>query len=172
MLAADREHGERPRYADPEAGSQQANEEDYCQVVTCQVGQEEFALDILCVQEINRMVDVARVPKAPHYVEGIINLRGRIVPVLDLRRRFGLPSVYRSDQSRIVVVTVQGRMVGLIVDSVAEVVRIPRHAIEPPPSLGSTPGAEFTRGVGRIDGRLLILLDLPRLLLPAASPAA
>ena len=146
---------------EPGAGEQQA----LCQFVTCRIGQEEFALDILSVQEINRMVDVTRVPKAPPYVEGVINLRGRIVPVIDLRRRFGFPQADRTAQSRIVVVTVLGRTVGLIVDSVTEVIWMPENAMEPSPSLGSTAAAEFTKGVGRMGNRLLIMLDLHRLLI-------
>jgi purine-binding chemotaxis protein CheW len=105
--------------------------EDFSQLVTCRVGGEEFAVDILSVQEIIRMVDITRVPKAPSFVEGVINLRGRIIPVLDLRRRLGIADAERTAQSRIVVVTVRGRAVGLVVDSVSEVLRIPRSAIEP-----------------------------------------
>ena len=140
--------------------------DDLVQFVTCRIAHEEFALDVLSVQEINRMVEVTRVPKAPYFVEGVINLRGRIIPVLDLRRRFGLSAIDRTDDSRIMVVLVRQRMVGLIVDEVVEVLRLPKVMIEPPPSVGSTAGAEFTQGVGRIDDRLLIVLDLNRLLLP------
>ncbi len=140
--------------------------DDLRQLVTCMIGREEFALDVLSVQEINRMVEITRVPKAPSYVEGVINLRGRIIPVLDLRRRFGLPSVEKSDNSRIMVVLVRQRMVGLIVDEVVEVLRIPKSTIEPPPSFGNSAGAEFTQGIGRIADRLLIVLDLNRLLMP------
>lgn len=138
--------------------------EDFCQLVTCRVGGEEFAVDILSVQEIIRMVEITRVPKAPAFVEGVINLRGRIIPVLDLRRRLGISEADRTAQSRIVVVTVRGRAVGLVVDSVSEVLRVPRSAIEPTPSLGTTAGAEFIQGVGRLGERLLTLLDLKRLL--------
>jgi purine-binding chemotaxis protein CheW len=98
-------------------------------------------------------------------VEGVINLRGRIIPVLDLRKLFGLAGVQQTTQTRIVVVSVQARLVGLIVDSVEEVLRVPKSAIEPPPSVGTMAGAEFTQGVGRIEDRLLILVDLSRLLL-------
>lgn len=141
--------------------------DEFCQLVTCAVDGEEFAVDILSVQEINRMVEVTRVPKAPAFVEGVINLRGRIIPVLDLRRRFGMPEADRTVQSRIVVVNVGGRVVGLVVDSVSEVMRIERRAIEPPPSMGNRPGAEFVQGIGRLHDRLLIVLDLNRLLTPA-----
>lgn len=145
--------------------------DDLCQFVTCRIAHEEFALDVLSVQEINRMVEVTRVPKAPSFVEGVINLRGRIIPVLDLRRRFGLPPAGQTDDSRIMVVLVRQRMVGLIVDEVVEVLRIPKSSIEPPPSVGSSAGAEFTQGVGRIEDRLLIVLDLNRLLLPNEQAA-
>ena len=145
--------------------------DDLVQFVTCRIAHEEFALDVLSVQEINRMVEVTRVPKAPYFVEGVINLRGRIIPVLDLRRRFGLATIERTDDSRIMVVLVRQRMVGLIVDEVVEVLRIPKLMIEPPPSVGSTAGGEFTQGVGRIENRLLIVLDLNRLLLPHEQAA-
>lgn len=138
--------------------------EEFLQLVTCCIGREEFAIDILSVQEIIRMVDVTRVPKAPIFVEGVINLRGRIIPVLDLRRRLGMAGAERSEQSRIVVVNVRSLIVGLIVDSVSEVLRIPRSTIEAPPAVGNTVGAEFVHGVGRIADRLLIVLELNRLL--------
>jgi purine-binding chemotaxis protein CheW len=149
--------------------------EEFSQFVTCHVDGEEFAVDILSVQEIIRMVEITRVPKAPSFVEGVINLRGRIIPVLDLRRRLGVPGAERTAQSRIVVVMVRGRVVGLVVDSVSEVLRIPKSAMEPAPSLGTTVGAEFIQGVGRLEDRLLTLLDLKRLLLTtdgAVSEAA
>ena len=139
--------------------------DDLCQFVICRIGQEEFAVDVLSVQEINRLVEVTRVPKTQRFVEGVINLRGRIIPVLDLRRRFGLTACTQTLQSRIVVVSVQAKLVGFIVDSVVEVLRVPKSAIEPPPNVGSSAGAEFTQGVGRIDDRLLIVLDLNRLLM-------
>jgi purine-binding chemotaxis protein CheW len=152
---------------DQEAGAG----EELCQFVACRIGSEEFALDVLSVQEINRVAEITRVPKAPSHVEGVINLRGRIIPVLNLRRRFGLPDIERTARSRIVVVSVRQRLVGLAVDSVEEVLRIPRSAIEPPPAVGTAAGAEYTQGVGRVHDRLLIVLDLPRLLMPAEQPA-
>lgn len=144
----------------------QKDDREDCQFVTCCVDREELAIDILSVQEINRMVDVTRVPKAPPFVEGVINLRGRIIPVLDLRRRLGISGTTHTARSRTVVVKVHGRVVGLIVDSVSEVLRIPKQCIEPPPSVGSLVGAEFIAGVGRINERLLTVLDLNRLLTP------
>ena len=159
--------------ASPADGQQAVDgTEESCQLVTCCVGQEEFAVDILSVQEINRMVDITRVPKAPVFVEGVINLRGRIIPVLNLRCRFGISAEgERTARSRIVVVNVRTRVVGLIVDSVSEVLRLPKQAIEPPPSLETAIGAEFIQGVGRIKDRLLTVLDLDRLLTPAEQTA-
>ncbi len=140
--------------------------ESFLQLVTCRIGGEEYAVDILSVQEIIRMVEITKVPKAPGYVEGVINLRGRIVPVLDLRRRLGMADIERTVSTRIVVVTVRGKAVGLVVDAVSEVLRVPQRAIEAAPALGNAAGAEFTQGVGRLQDRLLTLLDLQRLLLP------
>lgn len=163
------EHQMQSRYetaADTPAGRlEEKPGDDLLQFVICLIGSEEFAVDVLSVQEINRIVEVTRVPKTPPYVEGVINLRGRIIPVLDLRKLFGLSGAQQTTQTRIVVVSVQARLVGLVVDSVEEVLRVPRSAIEPPPSVGTIAGAEFTQGVGRIDDRLLILVDLSRLLL-------
>jgi len=137
--------------------------EEVSQVVSFEIGAEEYAVDILEVQEINRMVEITRVPTAPSYVEGVINLRGKVIPIIDLRLRFGLPATDRTTESRIVVVDVNRNVIGLIVDSVSEVLRIPNSLIEPPPN-GKGGGAEFHKGVGRMDNRLLILLDLKRLL--------
>lgn len=133
------------------------------QVVSFDIGTEEYAVDILDVQEIIRMVEITPVPKAPYYVEGVINLRGKVIPIIDLRLRFGLSAAERTKETRIVVVDISRVVLGLVVDSVSEVLRIPSSVIEPPPT-GKQGGAEFHKGVGRVDGRLLILLDLTRLL--------
>lgn len=137
--------------------------EEVFQVVSFDIGTEEYAVDILEVQEIIRMVEITPVPKAPYYVEGVINLRGKVIPIVDLRLRFGLSAAERTKETRIVVVDISRVILGLVVDSVSEVLRIPSSLIEPPPS-GKQGGAEFHKGVGRVDGRLLILLDLNRLL--------
>jgi len=133
------------------------------QVVSFEIGTEEYAVDILEVQEIIRMVEITQVPKAPHFVEGVVNLRGKVIPIVDLRLRLGLSSVERTKDTRIVVVDVSRIILGFIVDSVSEVLRIPSSLIEPPPN-GNHGGAEFHKGVGRVENRLLILLDLNRLL--------
>lgn len=133
------------------------------QLVTFCVGSEEFAIDILRVQEINRMMDLTRVPQSPPEVEGVINLRGRIIAVVSLRRRFGMEEGARDQHSRIIVVEVQGRTIGFVCDRVQEVLRIDRRIVEPPPSMISSVESDFIAGVGKLDDRLLILLDLGRL---------
>lgn len=137
--------------------------EEVLQLVSFHVGPEEYAIDILCVQEIIRIVEITKVPKAPHYVEGVINLRGKVIPIVDLRSRFGLSPADRTKETRIIVVDVGRMIMGLIVDAVSEVLRVPLHLIEPPPNARQGP-TEFHKGVGKLDGRLLILLDLDRML--------
>ncbi len=140
------------------------------QLVTFVVGREEFAIDILAVQEINRMMQITRVPQSPPSVEGVINLRGRIIPVVDLRRRFGMAAQEHNSDSRIIVIEVAGRTLGFIVDRVNEVLRVSSAIVEPAPSLSTSVHSDYVRGVGKLKDRLLILLDLPRLF--AADEAA
>ncbi len=153
------------------SASREADGGEALQFVTCRVEGEEFAIDILSVQEIIRMVDLTPVPKTASYVEGVINLRGRIVPVINLRQRFGMPDVPRTAQSRIVIVYVRKRAVGLLVDAVSEVMRVAKSQIEAAPSIGSALGAEFVQGVGRIGERLMTILDLNRLLVSSSLPS-
>lgn len=149
---------------DPQVGQDFSGySEEVFQVVSFDIGSEEYAVDILDVQEIIRMVEITPVPKAPYYVEGVINLRGKVIPIIDLRQRFGLSEAERTKETRIVVVDVSRVILGLVVDSVSEVLRVPSSLIESPPN-GKQGGAEFHKGVGRIDGRLLIMLNLNRLL--------
>lgn len=137
---------------------------DLLQLVGFKLGEEEFAVDILAVQEINRMVEITKVPKAPAFVEGVINLRGKIIPIIDLRKRFKMNDKTLSKETRIVVVNVEKSTIGLIVDSVSEVLRLPLSTLEPPPDLISGIDVEYIRGVGKLDKRLLILLDLNKIL--------
>ncbi len=130
------------------------------QLVSFQLGPEEYAIDILDVQEIIRMVEITPVPNAPHYVEGVLNLRGKVIPIINLRTRLGLSSTEHTKDTRIVVVDVAHLLLGFIVDSVEEVLRLPEELIEPPPSIGHGRADEFHKGVGRVEGRLLILLNL------------
>jgi purine-binding chemotaxis protein CheW len=135
------------------------------QLVSFKIGDEEFGVDILKVQEINRMLDVTQVPNAPAYVDGVINLRGKVIPIMDLRSRFGMARRERDKNSRIVVVELNGKIVGFVVDSVNEVLRIPKSVTEPPPALVAGINTEYITAVGKLDDRLLILLDLDKVLL-------
>lgn len=133
------------------------------QLVTFKLGDEEYGIDILKVQEINRMTDITSMPKAPFSVEGVINLRGKVIPVVNLRKRFGLDLKEIDSQSRIIVVDI-GSTVGLIVDSVSEVLRISSDTIEPPPPITGGIGSEYIMGIGKLEDRLIILLDIDKLL--------
>lgn len=134
------------------------------QLVSFKLGNEEFGIDILIVQEINRMLEITKVPKSPVFVEGVINLRGRVIPIINLRKRFGLPEKDKDKETRIMVVNINNRVVGMTVDAVSEVLRLPIDTIEPPPPMVSGIESEFINGVGKIGNKLLILLDLNKLL--------
>jgi purine-binding chemotaxis protein CheW len=137
---------------------------DLLQLVSFVVAGEEFGVDILKVQEIIRPVAITRVPHAPAFVVGVINLRGRIIPVIDLRTRFGLPPRERDKDTRIIVVELSDAVVGFMVDAVHEVLRVPRETIEPPPELAVGIDAHYLTGVAKLEDRLLILLDLEEVL--------
>lgn len=142
----------------------QGKSEELLQLVSFNIGGEEFGVDILKVQEINRMLDVTRVPNAPEYVDGVINLRGKVIPIIDLRRRFGMDRKEHDKNTRIVVVELSGKVVGFVVDAVSEVLRIPKSVTEPPPPIVAGIGAEYITAVGKLEDRLLILLDLEKVL--------
>jgi len=145
---------------------------DQLQLVTFGLGNEEFGVDILAVQEINRMMELTRVPQSPPEVEGVINLRGKIIPVLDLRKRFGLAESEQNEHSRIIVVEVHGRVLGFIVDRVHEVLRVDRTIVEPAPQMVCSIDSDFIAGVGKLEDRLLILLDLNKLFDAGVAEAA
>ncbi|NPV30353.1 MAG: purine-binding chemotaxis protein CheW [Firmicutes bacterium] len=134
------------------------------QLVVFRLGAEEYGVPITQVQEINRLTTPTRIPKAPAFVEGVINLRGKVLPVIDLKKRFGLEGAAYTDEARIVVVEIAGHTVGVIVDVVSEVLRLPVTSIEPPPAVIAGITADYLRGVGKLDDRLLILLDLNKIL--------
>jgi purine-binding chemotaxis protein CheW len=140
------------------------------QLVSFHVGGEEFGLNVLRVQEIIRVPYLTRVPNSPDFVDGVINLRGKVIPVIALRRRFGLEDQAHDQQTRIVVVELKGAVLGFIVDSVSEILRIPAETVEPPPRLAKVE-REFVSGVGKLDNRLLILLDLDRLMSDSENAA-
>jgi len=134
--------------------------EDVHQFVSFIVADEEFGVDILTVQEIIRPVEITRVPHAPDFVEGVINLRGRILPIIDLRTRLGFPERDRDEDTRILVVELEDQTVGFVTDSVREVLRVEESTIEPAPDLAVNIDTHFLRGVAKLEDRLLILLDL------------
>ena len=137
---------------------------DELQLVSFKIGSEEFGVDILKVQEINRMVEITRVPQAPHYVEGVINLRGKVIPIVDLRKRFNLEIKGHDKNTRIVVVDIGGNIMGMIVDAVSEVLRPAASTIEPPPEIVTGINGEYIKGVAKLEDRLLILLDLSKVI--------
>ncbi|MBD3403022.1 chemotaxis protein CheW [candidate division GN15 bacterium] len=134
------------------------------QLVSFNIGTEEFGVDILKVQEINRMVEITKVPQAPAYVEGVINLRGKVIPIIDLRKRFNLEVKEHDKNTRIVVVDIGGNIMGMIVDAVSEVLRLPSDTIEPPPELVTGINSEYIKGVAKLEDRLLIFLDLSKVI--------
>jgi purine-binding chemotaxis protein CheW len=133
---------------------------DILQLVTFKMNTEEYAVDILKVQEINRMSEIAKVPNAPEYVEGVINLRGRVIPVVSLRKRFGFAEKDSDEQSRIIIMDIQSITIGVIVDSVSEVLRIPSNTVDPAPSFSTELGTEFIKGIAKMEDRLIILIDM------------
>ena len=123
---------------------------------------QEFAVPITQVQEINRLTNPTKIPNAPDFVEGVINLRESIIPVIDLKKRFNIVKSGQSEDTRIIVVEVSGYTIGVIVDAVSEVLRINEEAIEPPPRFIAGIAHEYLTGVGKVGERLLILLDLDK----------
>lgn len=144
--------------------AQQEQREQITQLVVFQLGQELYGADITVVREVSPVQRVTRVPRTPKYIEGVTNLRGRVIPVVDLRRRLGLPVTAATKSTRIAVAELEGGQVGMIVDAVLEVLRVPQGSIEPPSQLLSKVDSEYVSGVAKVDGRLIILLDLGRVL--------
>ena len=139
--------------------------DDLLQLVIFQLGGEEFGVEIMQVQEIIRMPEITRIPQSPVYVEGVINLRGKIIVVINLDTRFDLNSKELDDDSRIIIVEVGDNVVGMVVDSVSEVLRLSTSNVEPAPEIISAKiKADYLKGVGKLDDRLLILLDLEKVL--------
>ena len=133
-------------------------------IVGFQVGRETYGVPITSLHEIVRVPEITAVPDAPTYMEGVINLRGKIVSVIDLRKRFAEKNAGSSRQNRILVVEHNGRLAGLIVDSASEVLKIPASDIEPPPATFQDGGLNCVTGLGKYQGRLIVLLDMARLL--------
>ncbi len=140
------------------------------QVVVFNLGEELFGVNIARVEEIIRWQKVTKIPNAPNFVEGIINLRGRVIPVVDLRRCFGLESAIANKETRIVEVQIQGWTVGLIVDGVSEVLHVPQSAVDPPSPVITTVDSAYLRGIARLEDKLVALLDLEKVLTIDSNP--
>jgi purine-binding chemotaxis protein CheW len=138
--------------------------EELRQLISFSVGEEEYGLELLRVKEVIRMREITWLPKAPSFVKGIINLRGDVIPIIDLRDKFGLESREDTAQTRVIVVEIEGRLLGLVVDSASQVVRIAADQIDPPPSVPGGFSQELITGVGKIDDRLVILLNADSIL--------
>lgn len=144
--------------------------------MTFKLADEEYGLEILKVREIIGLMDITRVPRAPEYISGVINLRGKVIPVVDLRTKFGMPKAAATDQTVIIVVQYSldshDFTTGILVDEVLEVLSVGQEQIEPPPSFGADSGTEFILGVGKVDKRVIFLLDIGRILADAEVTAA
>ena len=134
------------------------------QCVTFTLENEIYGINVMQVQEVLREVEVAPVPGAPHYVLGIINLRGNVVSVIDARTRFGLPETKTDDMTRIIVIEVEQQIIGILVDSVAEVVDVKRSEVDSAPDVGNAESSKYIDGVVSRGDMLLILVDLNKLL--------
>jgi purine-binding chemotaxis protein CheW len=134
------------------------------QLVNFELNNEEFGIDILMVQEIIRVLQITKVPNSPNFVDGVINIRGRVIPVVDLRCKLGMPRKEHGNDTRIVVVEVSGKTTGFIVDKVTEVLRIPSSITEAPPELVTGINSDFIKSVGKLEDRLMILLDMEKIL--------
>jgi purine-binding chemotaxis protein CheW len=134
--------------------------DQFLQLVTFKIGREEFGIDIQKVQEINRMIEITKIPNTPNHVEGVVNLRGKIIPIISLRTKLGFEEAEKDKSTRIMVVEINGNVLGFVVDSVSEVLRIHDAKIEPTPSITGGTDSEYIQGVINLSDRLLILLNL------------
>jgi purine-binding chemotaxis protein CheW len=134
------------------------------QVVVFGLRDQVYGINIESVLEIIRMESVTRVPGTPDFIEGVLNLRGKVIPIMDLSKRFGMPPSGTSDSTRVVIVEAGGVTVGIIVDSVSEVLRVPSSAIEPPPAMIAGAGIGALEGIALVDQRLIVLLNLGKIL--------
>ncbi len=135
------------------------------QFVIYQLAGEQFGVDIAAVESIIKMQEIAAVPQAPEFVEGVTNLRGEVLPVIDLRKRFEIPAADDSEEERIVVVEIDGQNVGMIVDAVTEVLTLDEDAIEAPSALVIGSSVDFITGIAKVDDQLVTIIDLRMVLL-------
>ncbi|MRG85378.1 chemotaxis protein CheW [Salinibacillus xinjiangensis] len=140
------------------------NENQDVKVIVFQLNNEEYGIPVEFIGSIERMEQVTRVPGTPDFVKGVINLRGIITPIIDLRERFDLDKSEYNDQTRIIVTHIEDMTVGMVVDSANDVIDIPVDAIEPPPEVIGSIHVDYIRGVAKLDKRLLILLHIDKVL--------
>jgi len=141
------------------------SDSDLLQLVIFQLGGEEFGVDIMAVQEIIKMPEITAIPQAPEYVAGVINLRGKIIVVVSLGKKFDIQSCDKNEEYKVIVVELENQVIGMMVDSVSEVLRIPSSSVDPAPDIiKSGVSSNYIQGVGKLDDRLLILLDLRNVL--------
>lgn len=143
---------------------QAVSDEDERQFLTFVLGDEHYGINILKVQEIKGYTEVTRIPNTPDYVKGVLNLRGTIVPIVNLRMKFGMEQIDHTAFTVIVVVVVRDRVMGMIVDAVSDVLTISPNEVKPPPSLGTKVDTSFIDGIGTTGDRLVTLLDIDRVL--------
>jgi len=136
------------------------------QFVVFNLSNEHYGVSIAAVESIIKLQPITAVPCAPVFVEGVTNLRGKVLPVTDLRKRFGLPLAEPTKDTRIIVVEMNGNIVGMVVDAVSEVLRVPAEAVEPPSPIVTTVDSAFIMGIAKVGERLIILLDLEKVLSP------
>ena len=143
-----------------------ASDEDLVssEYLTFTLGSEEYAIDILRVQEIRGYDQVTAIANSPAFIKGVINLRGAIVPIIDLRIKFNLPGVTYDQFTVVIILNVMKRIIGVVVDSVSDVIALAHGAIKPPPEFGSTFNTEYLMGLATVEERMLILVDIERLM--------
>jgi purine-binding chemotaxis protein CheW len=132
--------------------------------LTFVLGDEEYGIDITKVKEIIGVMDITHIPRTPPFIKGVINLRGKVIPIIDLRLKFGMEELAHTRETVFIVVEVGGALVGIVVDTVREVLNIHEAEIEPPPQFGSRLNTEFILGMGKVQGKVKILLDIDRAL--------
>ena len=146
-------------------GSADSRHDELVQLVSFMLAEEEYGVEVLKVREIIRVPTITKMPNAPPHVEGVINLRGKVIPIISMRKRFGLMESENSSRTRIMVMDVAGALIGFVVDAVSEVIRIHSSEIQPPPSMVTSGGVsqEFITGVFNHLEKLLILMDVDRM---------
>ncbi|MDH5477046.1 MAG: chemotaxis protein CheW [Nitrospinota bacterium] len=132
--------------------------------LTFTLGDEEYGLEILKVREIIGLMEITSVPQTPEFIKGVINLRGKVIPVIDLRLKFGMEEAVATEETCIIVVDIVEMLMGILVDTVSEVVDVPASNIEPPPAFGNNISTEFILGMGKLHNKVKILLDIAKVL--------